>query len=37
VLAAGIRTTDIMTPGATKVSTGAMGDALLKELERSAA
>jgi 3-isopropylmalate dehydrogenase len=37
VLAAGIRTTDIMTPGATKVSTGAMGDALLKELEQSAA
>ncbi len=37
VLAAGIRTQDIMTPGATKVSTGAMGDALLKELERSAA
>jgi 3-isopropylmalate dehydrogenase len=37
VLAAGIRTQDIMTPGATKVSTQAMGDALLKELERSAA
>jgi 3-isopropylmalate dehydrogenase len=37
VLAAGIRTQDIMTPGATKVSTVAMGDALLKELERSAA
>ena len=36
VLAAGIRTQDIMTPGATKVSTGAMGDALLKELERAA-
>jgi 3-isopropylmalate dehydrogenase len=37
VLTAGIRTPDIMTPGATKVSTQAMGDALLKELERAAA
>jgi 3-isopropylmalate dehydrogenase len=37
VLTAGIRTLDIMTPGATKVSTQAMGDALLKELERAAA
>jgi 3-isopropylmalate dehydrogenase len=37
VLAAGIRTGDIMTPGATKVSTRGMGDALLKELERLAA
>jgi len=37
VLTAGIRTQDIMTPGATKVSTQAMGDALLKELERTAA
>ena len=37
VLSAGIRTTDIMTPGATKVSTQTMGDALLKELERAPA
>jgi 3-isopropylmalate dehydrogenase len=37
VLAAGFRTADIMTPGGTKVSTGGMGDALLKELERAAA
>jgi 3-isopropylmalate dehydrogenase len=35
VLAAGYRTADIMTPGGTKVSTGGMGDALLKELERA--
>jgi 3-isopropylmalate dehydrogenase len=35
VLAAGIRTADIMTPGGTRVSTVAMGDALLKELERA--
>jgi len=37
VLATGIRTGDIMTPGATQVSTTGMGDALLKELERVAA
>ncbi len=37
VLAAGIRTADIMTPGATRVSTTAMGDAVLKELDRLAA
>jgi 3-isopropylmalate dehydrogenase len=37
VLAAGFRTADIMTPGGTKVSTGGMGDALLKQLERLAA
>jgi 3-isopropylmalate dehydrogenase len=37
VLAAGIRTGDIMTPGATKVSTTGMGDAVLKELDRLAA
>jgi 3-isopropylmalate dehydrogenase len=36
VLAAGIRTADIATPGTTKVSTTAMGDALLKELDRLA-
>src|SRR5262249_48266540 len=37
VLATGIRTGDIMTPGATQVSTAGMGDALLKELDRLAA
>jgi 3-isopropylmalate dehydrogenase len=37
VLAAGVRTADIMQPGCTKVSTVAMGDALLKELDRLAA
>ncbi len=37
VLSGGIRTQDIMTPGATRVSTQGMGDALLKELERTAA
>jgi 3-isopropylmalate dehydrogenase len=36
VLAAGIRTGDIATPGATKVSTTGMGDAMLKELDRLA-
>jgi 3-isopropylmalate dehydrogenase len=36
VLAAGIRTADIATPGTAKVSTTAMGDALLKELDRLA-
>jgi len=36
VLSAGIRTADIMTAGATRVSTSAMGDALLKELDRLA-
>jgi 3-isopropylmalate dehydrogenase len=36
VLAAGIRTADIATSGATKVSTSAMGDALLAELDRLA-
>jgi 3-isopropylmalate dehydrogenase len=34
VLSSGTRTGDIMTPGATKVSTEGMGDALLKELDR---
>jgi 3-isopropylmalate dehydrogenase len=33
VLKKGIRTADIMQPGATKVSTTGMGDALLKELD----
>jgi 3-isopropylmalate dehydrogenase len=37
LLATGVRTADIMTPGAAKVSTGGMGDALLKELDRLAA
>jgi 3-isopropylmalate dehydrogenase len=36
-LSAGLRTGDIMTPGATKVSTGGMGDAVLKELDKLAA
>ncbi|MFZ5789476.1 MAG: 3-isopropylmalate dehydrogenase [Pseudomonadota bacterium] len=35
-LAAGIRTGDIMTPGATKVSTTGMGDAVLKALDQLA-
>jgi len=34
ILASGKRTADIMTPGATKVSTTVMGDALLAELDR---
>jgi len=34
VLAAGVRTGDIATPGSRKVSTTAMGDAVLGELER---
>jgi 3-isopropylmalate dehydrogenase len=33
VLAQGIRTGDIATPGATKVSTSGMGDAVLKQLD----
>jgi 3-isopropylmalate dehydrogenase len=36
VLAAGIRTGDIATPGTTKVSTTGMGDAVLNELGRLA-
>jgi len=36
VLDAGLRTGDIMQPGKTLVSTKAMGDAILKELDRSA-
>ena len=36
VLASGKRTADIMTPGATQVSTVGMGDALLAELDRLA-
>jgi 3-isopropylmalate dehydrogenase len=34
ILASGRRTADIMTPGATQVSTTGMGDALLAELDR---
>jgi 3-isopropylmalate dehydrogenase len=36
VLSAGIRTADIATSGTTKASTTAMGDALLKELDKLA-
>ena len=36
VLAEGVRTGDIMQPGATKVSTRAMGDRLLAALDRAA-
>ncbi|MSO64769.1 MAG: 3-isopropylmalate dehydrogenase [Alphaproteobacteria bacterium] len=37
VLDGGLRTADIMQPGKAKVSTGVMGDALLKELDKLAA
>jgi 3-isopropylmalate dehydrogenase len=37
VLASGIRTADIAGPGATKVSTTAMGEALTRELDKLAA
>ena len=37
VLDAGLRTGDIMQPGKTPLSTTAMGDAVLKELDRLAA
>ena len=37
VLANGLRTADIMAPGAARVGTGVMGEALLRELEKSAA
>jgi len=37
VLDAGYRTADIAQPGATPISTSGMGDAVLKELDRSAA
>ncbi|MGH6933521.1 MAG: 3-isopropylmalate dehydrogenase [Dongiaceae bacterium] len=36
VLAAGIRTGDIATPGAARVSTSGMGDAVLQQLDRLA-
>ena len=35
-LAAGTRTADIATPGAAPVTTRAMGDAMLRQLEKSA-
>ncbi len=34
VLAAGIRTADVMAPGATQASTSVMGDSILHELDR---
>ncbi len=34
VLAAGTRTADVMSPGATQVSTSTMGDCILHELDR---
>jgi 3-isopropylmalate dehydrogenase len=37
VLSAGVRTGDIATPGSSKVSTTAMGDAVLKAMDRLAA
>src|SRR5262249_40188736 len=37
VLAAGMRTADIMQPNASKVSTTTMGDALIRELDKAAA
>jgi 3-isopropylmalate dehydrogenase len=37
VLDGGLRTADIMHPGKAKVSTGVMGDAILKELDKLAA
>ena len=37
VLEEGYRTADIAEPGSAKVSTSAMGDAVLKELDRSVA
>ena len=37
ILDSGLRTADIMQPGKTKVSTEAMGEALVKELDKLAA
>ena len=37
VLASGLRTADIMVPGAAKVGTGVMGECLLRELDKLAA
>jgi len=35
VLANGLRTSDIMSPGAARVGTGVMGEAVLRELEKN--
>ena len=37
VLAGGMRTADIMQPKMARVSTGVMGDAILRELDKLAA
>jgi 3-isopropylmalate dehydrogenase len=37
VLRGGLRTADIMQPNKAKVSTGVMGDAILRELDKLAA
>jgi 3-isopropylmalate dehydrogenase len=37
VLKSGVRTSDIMGPGAARVSTSVMGDAILRELDKQAA
>ncbi len=37
VLAGGLRTADIMSPGAAKVGTSVMGECLLRELDKLAA
>jgi len=37
VLSNGLRTADIMAPGAARVGTGVMGEAVLRELEKTAA
>jgi len=37
VLAGGMRTGDIMTPGAAKVSTSTMGDAIIRAMEKASA
>ena len=36
VLDRGLRTADIWTPGSEKVGTGAMGEAVIAELEKAA-
>jgi len=37
VLASGMRTADILSPGSAKVSTVVMGDAILRELDKQVA
>ena len=37
LLASGLRTADIMQPGKAKVSTSVMADAIIRELDKSAA